>query len=78
MKFCFDQKVPIMSYLIAIAAGNIKSRKIGPRLEHLKVMNSLHFFRKSANIGCEPIYFYILPTKNTSVDNVPIDFKKKL
>lgn len=31
VRFCFDQKVPVMSYLIAIAAGNIKSRKIGPR-----------------------------------------------
>jgi len=31
LKFCFDQKVPIQSYLIAIAAGNIKSKKIGPR-----------------------------------------------
>ena len=27
----FHQKVPIQSYLIAIAAGNIQSRKIGPR-----------------------------------------------
>ena len=27
----FHQKVPIQSYLIAIAAGRIESRKIGPR-----------------------------------------------
>ena len=27
----FHQKIPIQSYLIAIAVGNIKSRKIGPR-----------------------------------------------
>ena len=27
----FLQKVPIQSYLIAIAAGRIESRKIGPR-----------------------------------------------
>ena len=27
----FYQKIPIQSYLIAIAAGNIESRKIGPR-----------------------------------------------
>eukprot|EP00088_Acartia_fossae_P057827 TRINITY_DN674_c0_g1_i2.p1 TRINITY_DN674_c0_g1~~TRINITY_DN674_c0_g1_i2.p1 ORF type:complete len:613 (+),score=141.73 TRINITY_DN674_c0_g1_i2:42-1880(+) len=31
LKYCFEQKVPIQSYLIAIAAGNIKSRRIGPR-----------------------------------------------
>ena len=27
----FEQKVPIQSYLIAIAGGNLESRKIGPR-----------------------------------------------
>ena len=27
----FLQKVPIQSYLIAIAAGRLESRKIGPR-----------------------------------------------
>ena len=31
MKFSFEQKIPIVSYLIAIAAGDLKSRKIGPR-----------------------------------------------
>merc|ERR550519_2614745 len=30
-KFSFSQKIPIQSYLIAIAAGAIESRKIGPR-----------------------------------------------
>jgi leukotriene-A4 hydrolase len=30
-KYCFEQTVPVMSYLIAIAAGDLKSRKIGPR-----------------------------------------------
>merc|ERR550519_1787677 len=30
-KFSFDQPVPIQSYLIAIAAGNIVSKRIGPR-----------------------------------------------
>ena len=29
--FYFDQPVPIQSYLIAIVAGNIKSKQIGPR-----------------------------------------------
>jgi len=31
LKYSFVQGVPVQSYLIAIAAGNIKSRKIGPR-----------------------------------------------
>jgi len=30
-KFSFSQKIPVQSYLIAIAAGAIESRKIGPR-----------------------------------------------
>jgi len=30
-KFSFDQPVPVQSYLIALAAGAIKSKKIGPR-----------------------------------------------
>jgi leukotriene-A4 hydrolase len=30
-KFSFEQNIPVMSYLIAIAAGDLKSRKIGPR-----------------------------------------------
>ena len=30
-KFCFDQPVPVQSYLIAIAAGAVKSKRIGPR-----------------------------------------------
>ena len=29
--FSFEQKVPVMSYLIAVAAGDLKSKKIGPR-----------------------------------------------
>ena len=31
MQYSFDQPVPIQSYLIAIAAGAIVSKKIGPR-----------------------------------------------
>lgn len=30
-RFQFEQKVPIPSYLIAIAAGKLESRKLGPR-----------------------------------------------
>lgn len=30
-KFSFKQPVPIPSYLIAIAVGNLESREVGPR-----------------------------------------------
>ena len=31
MKFSFEQPVPVMSYLIAVAAGHLEARQIGPR-----------------------------------------------
>ena len=33
IKFSFQQPVPVMSYLIAVAAGHLESRKIGPRYD---------------------------------------------
>ena len=42
--FYFDQPVPIQSYLIAIVAGNIKSKQIGPRYigrKHLSIQSYL-------------------------------------
>jgi len=44
-KFCFDQPVPIQSYLIAIAAGNIVSKRIGPRSH---VWSEQEFVEKAA------------------------------
>lgn len=30
-QYCFSQQVPIPAYLIALAVGNLESRKLGPR-----------------------------------------------
>ena len=46
-KFSFDQPVPIQSYLIAIAAGNIVSKRIGPRSFGLYRLSSVFNFVKN-------------------------------
>jgi len=45
MRFRFCQKIPIQSYLIAVAAGAVESRKIGPRSH---VWSEKEFVEKAA------------------------------
>ena len=45
-EYCFDQKIPVPSYLIAIVVGDIVSKRIGPRSH---VWSEPELIEKSAN-----------------------------
>jgi leukotriene-A4 hydrolase len=60
--FNFEQKVPIPSYLIALAAGKLVSRDIGPR-SRVWSEESMVLFSMNIILGCGNTNLMVISTK---------------